>query len=294
MARHPIVRTMILLAVLHMLLSTAFAADPGQQEYVARWTDAPPTIDGILDTEEYRDAIPLHVTLDDPTTPPGIVPGGTPYTLPVPDGPEDLSFTIHALYDAENLYVTVDVVDDIVIDDGPMFSGYEAAWEDDDVEIFIDGDNAGNDFQNNKANKEGFQLLMDVGGDAVEVFEGMSPPKAPDFWEGAAGLRPNGYVVEFRISLSWIDVIDGEGEAPPGPGSSVGFNITVGDDDNGGKGYNVGTGAEEPADSYGAWDGNSTSWKVNREDDWGTLYFEPPATSVTPLMWGQIKTLLRR
>ena len=291
MTRHTVLRSMILFAVTHLLLSTAFASEPAQQEYVARWTDTPPTIDGALDAEEYREAIPLHVILDDPLTPPGIVPEGTRYALIPPDDSNDLSFTIYALYDDENLYIAVDVVDDIVINDGPMYMGQEVTWNDDDAEVFIDGDGVGNDCQMGRASasKEGFQLAMDVGGDTG----GVSPPKVPEFWEGAPGLRPDGYVVEFRISLSWIDMIDGEGEAFPGPGSSVGFNITVGDDDNGGEGYNMGTGVVEPTDSYGAWDGNSTGWHAQREDDWGTLYFEPPATSVAPSMWGHIKSLLR-
>ena len=51
-----------------------------------------------------------------------------------PDSPADSSFTIYTLYDDNNLYVAVDVTDDIVICDGPV------PYLDDDAEIMIDGD----------------------------------------------------------------------------------------------------------------------------------------------------------
>jgi hypothetical protein len=103
-------------------------------------------------------------------------------------------------------------------------------------------------------------------------------------WQAAPGVCPHGYLVEFRIALSSIDTEDGGGEVPPGPGSYVGFNITVGDDDNGGFPYDVVFDPEqgfiidhvEPTDGYGSWDGRSVGWLVSTEDDWGTLYFAPP------------------
>ena len=98
------------------------------------------------------------------------------------DSPEDLSYTIYAMYDAVNLYIAVDVSDDIVISDSPP----EYSWWDDDAGIYIDGDEVGNDLQWGRryAGKEGFNLGMDVGGDAGSI-------DAPGIeWEGAPGLRP--------------------------------------------------------------------------------------------------------
>jgi hypothetical protein len=41
----------------------------------------------------------------------------------------------------------------------------DCAPRNDDVEVLIDRDNVGNDIQSGLPGKEGFQLLMDVGGD---------------------------------------------------------------------------------------------------------------------------------
>ena len=146
----------IVVAVLCVPLSMAFGSEPGQQICNAGWTDIPPVFDGVLSEGEYGAAIPVHVTFDDPTTTPGIVPPESS----VPDNPDDLSYTIYAVYDEDNLYIAVDVVDDRVISEV-----YPAGGWDDGVEIFIDGDDVGNDMLKNTAN-EGFQLIMDAGGDA--------------------------------------------------------------------------------------------------------------------------------
>ena len=60
----------------------------------------------------------------------------------------------------------------------------------------------------------------------------------------------------------------------PQAGDTIGFNVAVGDDDNGGSSYL----RSEPAphtDSYTAWDGRSLGWYVFAERDWGNLYFAP-------------------
>ena len=262
----------IVVAILCLLLSLAFGSESGQQTYSAHWTDTPPVMDGVLSEGEYGAAIPLHVTFDQPTTTPGVIP---PAFHP-PDNTDDLSYTIYAMYDEDNIYIAVDVTDDIIFDDGPAYGSPGSEWEDFDlpfwddcVELCIDGDDIGNDFQSGPG-KEGFKVLVDVGGkdayahDGGPIENGLSVPPF-DYCEFAPGLRPGGYVVEFMIALSWIDVIDGEGEAAPGPGSSIGFNVYVDDDDTGGEG----------PDSFGAWDGNSSDFMSSREEDWGTLYLCP-------------------
>jgi hypothetical protein len=105
-------------------------------------------------------------------------------------------------------------------------------------------------------------------------------------WDSKAGLRPHGFVVEFRIPLTSINTLDtswfskpfpGSGFRAPQPGDIIGFNVAVGDDDNGGPGYLRG----EPAphtDSFTAWDGRSLGWYVFAERDWGNLYLAPRGT----------------
>ena len=147
--------------------------------------------------------------------------------------------------------------------------------------------------------KEGFQLAMDVGGDALTQLRG----NLDLGWEGAAGLTPRGYVTEFRIPLAAIDTQDGRGERPAGPGDAIGFNVAVSDDDNGGWPYNLvceGRWCDYPDGppfaTFGKWDGGAT-WD---EESWGTLTFEPPAgadgagklagTGGQPSTWGQVKS----
>jgi hypothetical protein len=259
---------------------------PGKQFMVARYTNAPPVIDGVFSQQEWHRAIPVHVDGSTPATAPGVVPSiGLPFLFP-PDSPADSSFTIYTLYDDNNLYVAVDVRDDIVICDGPV------PFLDDDVEVMIDGDRqpgdvhmaivcgAGNpDCPNPVVNNEGFKLTTSACGDTLT-----DPSNNPGIvWESKAGPRPHGFVVELRVPLDSINTLDtswfstffpATGFRRPQPGDIIGFNVAVGDDDNGGFGYL----RDEPApntDSFTAWDGRSVGWYVFAEQDWGNLLLAP-------------------
>lgn len=260
----------------------------GKQLMIARYTKTPPVIDGVFSLAEWGGALPVYVAGSlHPSTPPGVVPKvpGLPYLFP-PDSPADSSFTIYTLYDDNNLYVAVDVTDDIIICDGPV------PFLDDDAEVMIDGDRQPGDVHMAElcgpsnpncpipvVNNEGFKLTTSVCNQSLT-----DPPNNPSIvWESKAGLRPNGFVVEFRIPLSSINTIDtswfsnpfpGSGFRSPQPGDIIGFNVAVGDDDNGGLSY----ARTEPAphtDSYTAWDGRSVGWYVFAERDWGNLYLAP-------------------
>jgi len=263
---------------------------PGRQIMVARYTSTPPVIDGVFSPEEWASALPVYVAGSlHPATPPGVVPKvpSLPYLF-APDSPQDSSFTIYTLYDANNLYVAVDVLDQIIICDGPV------PYLDDDAEIFIDGDRQPGDIvmailcgpnnpncPNPVINNEGFQLVTSVCNQSLT-----SPSNNPSIvWESKAGLRPHGYVVEFRIPLDSINTSDtswfsggfpGSTFRRPRPGDFIGFNVAVGNDDNGGLSY----ARTEPGphkDTYTAWDGRSVGWFVFAESDWGKLYLAPRA-----------------
>jgi hypothetical protein len=60
----------------------------------------------------------------------------------------------------------------------------------------------------------------------------------------------------------------------PQPGDTIGFNVAVGDDDNGGPSY-LRTEPADHTDSFTAWDGRSIGWYVFAERDWGNLYLAP-------------------
>lgn len=259
----------------------------GKQLMTARYTKTAPVIDGVFSPGEWGGASPVFVEgSSSPDIPPGVVPSiGLPYLFP-PDSPVDSSFTVYTLYDDSNLYVAVDVRDDIIFCDGPL------PYLDDDAEIMIDGDRQPGDAHmgvncgpnnpncpNPVVNNEGFQLVTSVCNQSLTA-----PSNNPSIvWESKAGLRPHGFVVEFRVPLSSINTIDtswfstpypGIGFRAPQPGDTIGFNVAVGDDDNGGPSYL----RSEPAphtDSYTAWDGRSVGWYVYAERDWGNLYLDP-------------------
>ena len=261
---------------------------PGRQIMVAKYTSTPPVIDGVFSPGEWAGALPVYVAGSlHPASAPGVVPNdpSLPFLF-APDSPQDSSFTVYTLYDANNLYVAVDVLDQIIICDGP------APYLDDAAEVMIDGDRQpgdafmaiqcgpGNpDCPNPVINNEGFQLVTSVCNQSVTA-----PNNNPSIvWESKAGLRPHGFVVEFRIPLDSINTIDtswfsnpfpGSGFRRPQPGDFIGFNVAVGNDDNGGLSY----ARTEPGphkDTYTAWDGRSVGWFVFAESDWGKLYLAP-------------------
>jgi Carbohydrate family 9 binding domain-like len=258
----------------------------GQQLIIARYTNTPAVIDGVVAPGEWTAAIPVHVKANHPATAPGLVPNLPDLLLFPPDNQDDSSYTIYTMYDDDNLYVAVNVADDIRINDGPV------AFLDDDVELFIDGDKqpfdllaalvcgpSNPDCPEPVINNEGFQILTSVGGDRATL-----PDNNPAIvWESKTGPRPRGFLAEFRIPLDSINTIDtsfftdgdpSAGFRKPSPGDTIGFNVTVGDDDNGGDSYL----RSEPGvhtDNYIAWDGSSLNWNAGAEQDWGSLYLAP-------------------
>ena len=131
--------------------------------------------------------------------------------------PRDFSGQWKALYDNSNLYVLVEVSDATLTND----SGTNW-WEDDVVEVFIDGDNSKgtsydgiNDFQLGFRWNDG---SVNIGGNSVQNVSGIT------FDMYASG---SGYVVEAAIPWSTIGI-------SPSLGSQIGFDVSVDDDDDGG------------------------------------------------------------
>jgi hypothetical protein len=191
----------------------------------------------------------------------------------------DLSYTIRALYDATNLYISVDVNDDIIISD----SG-DQPWQDDDVELFFDGDRTN---ETNGNTGEGFQIYTGVEGGFTGPFQ---QPSTHD-WEVSVLKKAQGYQAEFRIALSSIDVMDGPDETQaPKAGDYIGFNVAVGDDDNGGEPFNgFRDPADDPAvDGFMKWTGTGATFD---EANWGLMFFAPAGigTAVEASTWGRVK-----
>ena len=247
-------------------------------EMIAYPATVPPVLDGRLLAGEYAEAVPVYVELSAPDRLPGI---GLNWDDP-PDGPADLSFTTFALYTPDDLFIAVDVADDAHHDDSDQI------WQNDSVELYIDGDLAANDLgvHWDYASPEGFQLLIDL----RDEIGGWGIPFDQD-WFATTRTYEGGYVAEFRIPLTSIDTEDGPGVTHPAPGDQIGLNISVNDDDDGG-----------PKEHYGIWSTSPDNWQWNRESDWGRLYFSPtpagpiaiispngseswPAGGTRPILW---------
>ena len=131
--------------------------------------------------------------------------------------PTDFSGSWRALYDSDNLYVLVTVADATLTND----SGAEW-WNDDVVEIFIDGDNnKGSSYDGINDIQFGFRwddATVRAGGNSVQNTAGV---------EHVTFAVPGGYVLEAAIPWSVIG-------RQPTLGALIGFDVAVDDDDNGG------------------------------------------------------------
>ena len=128
--------------------------------------------------------------------------------------PPDLAAYYKMTYDATNLYILVDVTDDVLVRNGTG-----GTWEDDGVEIYID---MGNDKANTYgANDYQFSLNWNSGVVVETKHNSITGVTL------AQANRAGGYIMEVRIPWSTL------GTAPTG-GTLMGFDIKVNDDDDGG------------------------------------------------------------
>lgn len=156
-----------------------------------------------------------------------------PTTRPI-DGKDDLSFRFAVAHDAEALYVAVEVRDDAEVADSCEPGAVSCpAWDDDAVEVFIDGNH---NCATNSRVADGSELRF--GGEFALVANGAAnsdysgyPKTFGKAWSGATnGTRVHSgndtrMVYEFRLPWAVMGL-----DARPG---TIGFTISVQDDDDG-------------------------------------------------------------
>jgi len=141
----------------------------------------------------------------------------------------DCSGTMQILWDAENLYVLVDVKDEALIQDS------ENGWEDDRIEIFIDADGSkttgGPGLQGTDGVND-YQYCFSWIPDAVDPVEWyFNNDPGRDSMVGvvsAVAVTEDGYRVE--LELPWSTLLG----AVPSAGDYMGIALAVDDDDDGG------------------------------------------------------------
>ncbi len=199
--------------------------------------DRAPIIDGVIESaegEEWGQAAStswsMRVQVDNEDgdgIEGGNLGGGTK-----PDDEVDLGVDIFTGIVGENLYVGVRVIDDTIsTDTAEAGSENQNTWQDDSVEVFIDGDNSNFPTRDTTGtNPE----VVDTGGqfvitanNAYRHAEAGNPNFDPSSgWFATTKESDDGYHAEFRIPLSMI--------GNPKEGEHVGFTVNVNDDDDGG------------------------------------------------------------
>jgi hypothetical protein len=189
----------------------------------------------------------------------------------------DFGADIYVGYDNENLYVAVRKIDDLLNDDTAAAGSKDGStWQDDSVEVFVDGDNSNYAERDTAGAKPegwstGGQYVLTIN-NAYREAEAGSPGFGPNAaWYAQADINANGdYEFEFRISLSLF--------GNPKPGDIIGFDIAINDDDSGGA----------STDNQYAWAGNT-----HVEATYGNLVLGPrtytaPSVTTAPTVNGTI------
>jgi hypothetical protein len=147
-------------------------------------------------------------------------------------GTSDNNLTFGTMWDAQNLYVAVKVLDANLKND----SGSTTTYQDDSVEIYIDGDNS----RSAVYGTDDHQITLGWHDTALSVGGGITGIQFAQ--KDIAG----GFTVEMSIPWSGIDI------EPPTANSVLGFDVAYNDDD----GNNGGN-----RESQLMWRGNGDNWR---------------------------------
>jgi len=182
------------------------------------------------------------------------------------DSAADLSYRFAVCRDSDALYVAVQVTDDVrVVDSTQPGETAARAWEDDAVEVFIDGN-----FNRAPDARDKERREYQYGGEFSLVTNGAATTNCtawpdsfgkPDHWQGAVSHRQEadgGFTLFYEYRLLW-KVMGGNVR----PGDTIGFTIGVQDDDDG-----------ERRDHALYWQGTSPHcWR--NEAGWGAVRLTP-------------------
>jgi Carbohydrate family 9 binding domain-like len=229
-------RSLLLLALLlgaGLLTLTAPRCQADRATYdptktmVAFPLSTPPVIDGVITDAEWLPYSSWSIRTPmtgEPLIADGIQGGTLTFgTLPADDN--DLSVRIRARYDANNLYVAVQVTDSIIFtDSADPGSRNGNTWMDDGVEVYVDGANANDAAW--AAGQLGGEYAITANNAYREMEAGNPGYGETAAWYAMTTLTAVGYDAEFRISMALL--------GNPKPGDIIGFNVAVNDDDDGG------------------------------------------------------------
>ena len=147
---------------------------------------------------------------------------GTSQVGAAPSSPTDCSGTWRALWNWEALYVLVVVKDESLTNDS---GGGDNKWNDDSVEIYVDGDNS----KASSIGADDHQYTCRWNNEVLETPSAIHHG-APSLVgvEYAVDTIKDGYLLE--VKLPWMSIM---GKAPT-PDQLIGFDVWINDDDDGG------------------------------------------------------------
>lgn len=193
----------------------------------AYYTSTAITIDGAAD--EWTDVPGFQITSADSVT--------LYSELSVADNDQDCSAVFRVVWDEQNLYIMIQVTDDVLNKDSGTIS------QDDSVEVYIDGgDENATSYDSNDSH-----LLVDIENNIQVV--GNNPSLSH-----VVSTSESSYVVECAIPISDI------GGLQPYAGESFGFDVAINDDDNIG---------DNQREHHLVWHGDGTGWLDPRQ--FGTI-----------------------
>jgi len=147
---------------------------------------------------------------------------GTSQVGSAPSSPTDCSGTWRALWNWEYLYVLVEVKDDALTNDS---GGGDNKWNDDSVEIYVDGDNS----KASSIGEDDHQYTYRWNDEVLEVPSAIH--HGADSLVGveyAVATTADGYLLE--VKLPWMSIMGKSAE----PGQLIGFDVWINDDDDDG------------------------------------------------------------
>jgi hypothetical protein len=239
---------------------------------IARFKKTSPVADGVIGPNEYGPPIAMSWTEGSMLAgfnPRLLDPATQNYVADATTGkpPSDLSVEMRAAYTKTSLFLAFRVHDQFV---DAQESDRNIPFYNDDVEVFIDGDGASNDYGIGGAvatgSSEGFQLLVNAAGHQFTASRDFTNAD----WKAAVTRTADGYIVEMEIPLALIDTKDGPLVVPPGPGAVLNFGLAVTDNDAEVHRQMSYAYLRTPGQTISPHDGQEAAWKfgIRLEPEW--------------------------
>ncbi len=196
-----------LICIFSLVFVLSLASDVLAQDAIIPSPGSMPTIDARIDEAWYFSS---EYTI------------GTSQVGTAPSSPEDCSGIWRALWNAEALFVLVEVTDESLTNDS---GGANNKWNDDSVEIYVDGDNSKKTSPDTNDHQYTFWWGDEVYDEPSAIHNGAPSLEGVEY---AVKTTAEGYLLE--VKLPWMSIM---GKAPM-PGQEIGFDVWINDDDDGG------------------------------------------------------------